>query len=488
MKKVAVYSGTSNLYGYMVTAAKSLMINSDIEKIYFLIENSKFPYSLPDNIECIDVSGQEYFDKDGPNMDKSHFTYMAYMRGVLAKLFPQYDTILSLDVDTIVDQDISDIWDFDISDYYFCAGKELAKSHDDFVYYNTGVCLFNLKKIREDKIDDKVIEMINSKSLPCPEQDAFTELCQGHVLEMPCEYNATRYTIETRHPKIIHYAGMRNWFDQPEVKEYAKYDFDDIKRHTVSKKSTHRSRIETMYMIHACNERMWYVHEFLIPSLEEQGISKDNIIIWNDKDGKGNLESFMQSMKWIGETQLYLGGIWHIQDDVVISKDFAEITQKYDRGIVCGFCNERFDGGNVNLVGIVPVLNMWLSFQCMRIPNNYAKGCADWYYNKVVPENLHSEFTADGKHDDALFRLYMMENHSGEVSHNMIYNIVDHVDYLIGGSLINKQREGIRKAYRWEEPERVEELKSKLKEREQNARSKTPSKRKHGRNGMRKVR
>ena len=32
-------------------------------------------------------------------------------------------------------------------------------------------------------------------------------------------------------------------------------------------------------MIHACNERMWYVNEYLVPSMTAQGIGKDNIIV-----------------------------------------------------------------------------------------------------------------------------------------------------------------------------------------------------------------
>ena len=42
--KVAVYAGTKNLYSEMATAAKSLANNSSVDLIYFLIEDSEFPY------------------------------------------------------------------------------------------------------------------------------------------------------------------------------------------------------------------------------------------------------------------------------------------------------------------------------------------------------------------------------------------------------------------------------------------------------------
>ena len=44
------------------------------------------------------------------------------------------------------------------------------------------------------------------------------------------------------------------------------------------------------YMIHCCPKRMWYVEEYLIPSMLRQGIDRDSIIIWNDNKG-GEIKS-----------------------------------------------------------------------------------------------------------------------------------------------------------------------------------------------------
>ena len=48
------------------------------------------------------------------------------------------------------------------------------------------------------------------------------------------------------------------------------------------------------YVIHACPDRMWYVDGFLLPSLLEQGICRDDILIWNDEERKGNLWAAME--------------------------------------------------------------------------------------------------------------------------------------------------------------------------------------------------
>ena len=53
--RAAVYNGTRNLYENMLAAAKSLLVHSNVEKIYFLIEDDIFPYDLPPEIECINV-------------------------------------------------------------------------------------------------------------------------------------------------------------------------------------------------------------------------------------------------------------------------------------------------------------------------------------------------------------------------------------------------------------------------------------------------
>ena len=104
--RTAVYTGTRNLYPYMISAAKSLLIHSNVEQIYFLIEDDVFPYDLPPKTHTINVSNQQYFKKDGPNF-KSEFTYMALIRVALTKIL-QEDIVLSLDVDTIVNENISD--------------------------------------------------------------------------------------------------------------------------------------------------------------------------------------------------------------------------------------------------------------------------------------------------------------------------------------------------------------------------------------------
>lgn len=226
--KVAVYTGSRNLYVDMATAVKSLLLNSDVDIVYFLIEDDTFPFKLPECVKTINVSNQTFFPADGPNM-KSQYTYFAMMRATLCHLFPEIDKILSLDVDTIVDKDISNIWDIDLGDNYFAASKEAHRSYEGLLYTNIGVTLYNLKELRNGKADE-VIETLNRRRYTYVEQDVFNYLCQGRILELSSSYNVNNWTAPTEDKKIIHYAGIKKYQGFPEYLKYQGIPFSDIRR------------------------------------------------------------------------------------------------------------------------------------------------------------------------------------------------------------------------------------------------------------------
>jgi len=216
------------------------------------------------------------------------------------------------------------------------------------------------------------------------------------------------------------------------------------------------------YMIHAAPPRMWYVDEFLIPSMIAQGIHRDDIEVWIDTDGKGNLFSCMESFRMCGKQD---GGIWHLQDDVIISRDFAARTKEHDLGIVCGFACKNFGAQSQN-IGRVPAVFMWYSFQCIRIPNDLAGECADWFYSEAQHRTKYVQLIAERKHDDQFWRDFINERHRELWVTNLAPNIVDHVDYLIGGTLINRLRSiKINRAAFWEEEYLVKRLSEQLKKR-----------------------
>ena len=225
----AVYSGTRNLYKNMITAAKSLLIHSNVEKVYFLIEDDTFPYDLPQEVECINISNQTFFPQDSPNF-KNVLTYMVLIRATYPKIFSQLDKILSIDVDTIVNENISNLWDLDLTDYYIAAVEEEKLSKVEGSYFNMGVAMLNLKKMREDNKDDELIAALNTYWYRYGEQDCFNELLRGHVLILPSDYNVCIQAREPLHERITHFAGIYKLELFPHFDYYQSLPLNKIER------------------------------------------------------------------------------------------------------------------------------------------------------------------------------------------------------------------------------------------------------------------
>ncbi len=208
----------------------------------------------------------------------------------------------------------------------------------------------------------------------------------------------------------------------------------------------------TKYLIHAMPKRMWYVEEYLIPSLITQGIEKDHILVYNDDKCEGNLRACMSAFSMVDDDD---HGTWHLQDDVCVCKDFKERTEKFDNGLVCGFSSELYDGPG--RVGAVSVFDMWFSFPCIRIPNRYARECSEWVTKYIIGNPVYREFWKNGVNDDWSFRMYLQSFHKEDMALNLAPNLVEHVDYLMGGGT-GKVREKPCRAQYWEDHDSVKAL------------------------------
>lgn len=226
--KHAAYFGTREVYGDMETSAKSLVANSDVDKVHFFIEDAEFPHELPSIVECHDVSGQQYFEPGGANYN-TPYTYMTMMRAALCHVLPDVDVVLSLDTDTVCIGDASGAWDVDVDGCYLAATPESwATFRPGLFYCNTGVSLFSLKKLRDGKADE-IIDVLNRHYFRWPEQDAINYLCQGRIADMPPIYNWCPWVIQGdwKHPRIVHYAAQNDWRGKPPVVKYRETEWTE---------------------------------------------------------------------------------------------------------------------------------------------------------------------------------------------------------------------------------------------------------------------
>ena len=227
--KHAAYCGTRNIYEDMLTSAKSLVANSSVDHVWFIIEDDKFPYELPPFVHTVNVKNQQWFKADNPNMT-SQFTYMAMMRIALCHVLPDVDKVLSLDADTVVLQNADGLWDTPLDGCYLAASEEWHRTRDGLQYCNFGVVLYNLDMLRDGKADE-CIEVLNKRKYSWVEQDVGNYLCQGRIAPLPKRYNSCWWTDKNApNPAIKHYAGIKrhNWINEPEVAYYRSLNWNDV--------------------------------------------------------------------------------------------------------------------------------------------------------------------------------------------------------------------------------------------------------------------
>lgn len=211
------------------------------------------------------------------------------------------------------------------------------------------------------------------------------------------------------------------------------------------------------YMIHTMPARYWYVTDHLIPSMLQQGIKFSDIDVYLDTNGDGCLRSTLKSFKQLPKD----GYTWHLQDDVILASNFHEtIFENYDLPfpvyrVVCGFASV-YDEGEP---GKVHPKDMWYSFPCIMISNKLAHEFVDFVVNDIDENDCIR--IANNMFDDWLFKQFMFKKHPEEEILNVAPNLVNNIDYLIGGSTISKREEKIESLY-WDESKLIEELKEKM--------------------------
>lgn len=103
--------------------------------------------------------------------EKSHVSNTALLKFHIPTLLKDEDKTLYLDGDTIIQKDFEKIFETDIDGNYLGAVEDLLGTYNDGYstlmlrlglkerrYFNSGVMLLNLKKIRQDSIEEKLVD------------------------------------------------------------------------------------------------------------------------------------------------------------------------------------------------------------------------------------------------------------------------------------------------------------------------------------------
>ena len=236
-------------------------------------------------------------------------------------------------------------------------------------------------------------------------------------------------------------------------------------------------------LIHTCESRSWYVYDHLIPALLQQGIEPPRLHVYLDRNTT-NLNAFLSSLR--ESTEIHTAATWHLQDDVLPSSTFATTIEKIDEEysphiVIAGFASFYC---KASPPGFVPARELWYSFPCIRISNALISDFLSWYETdfKNDGNTSHQSWIKKEKFDDSIFKVYIetrekqekeekeIENilhgtpwEDNEVSfYNYAPNLVNHVDYLLGGSIVNKARRKNSTSIYWDEKEYLKEWEEKV--------------------------
>ncbi len=196
------------------------------------------------NIEFISVNSSDFdtcpmLKDENPKYSSYHVTKPTYFRFKLPTYLPLIEKVLYLDCDIIAMNSLSDLYNTDIQDYYTAMIPDIDSSQESerlqlAEYFNAGVMLINLKKWREENIQDKLFGFANENRsiILWQDQDVFNLVFKNNIKPLPHKWN---YQIDhdQKHKQvlqkdteinILHFAGrFKPWLNYNGCKDFEAY-------------------------------------------------------------------------------------------------------------------------------------------------------------------------------------------------------------------------------------------------------------------------
>lgn len=187
------------------------------------------------NIEYIQMNNDDF-----NNMSEG-ISIVSNYRLKIASLKPQLDKILFLDSDVIITNSLEELWNTDLEDNYIAAvvdpGTKLQYEYtlaDKELFpdrrFNTGVILANLKKWRDDDVENKILEGMvwySQKYFSWPDQNIMNMVFKNKIIELSPRYNCCPILAQQNlyqeegvwekasdNPIIIHFCGIPKYWEE----------------------------------------------------------------------------------------------------------------------------------------------------------------------------------------------------------------------------------------------------------------------------------
>ena len=247
-----LYCGSKNMFDGVMTSVLSILKRSEYEGAYnFYIYtmdlsdiNPEFTPITDDAVEFLnDIAiGFHYKNRvikvDLTELYKKEFgAYQSnepysLLKLLIDKVPNMPEKLLSLDIDVLFNKDIRLLYDIDVTDYEYAASKE----HMSFKI-NTGVLLFNLNKINETKMLEKIRSLLtNNKGNLDIESALYKSTLSNKILSHRFneQKNMNKNTVIRHFSKKLfwlpypHTENIKQWDIINMYKKYGYHQFDDI--------------------------------------------------------------------------------------------------------------------------------------------------------------------------------------------------------------------------------------------------------------------
>lgn len=208
----SIITNASKDYQYQIIVLNT-GLNDESTSLLKSLENENFSIEFKDvrmNLQKIagDLSIRDYYTKT------------TYYRLFIAELFPQFEKCLYLDCDTIITGDISELYNTNIGENLvgavpdasvqvtpeFIEYTENALGIDHGDYFNAGVLIMNLRKMREESFEEEFISLIEKYSFEvAQDQDYLNTLCHNQVFYLNGAWNTMPFGKYNNDAKLIHF-------------------------------------------------------------------------------------------------------------------------------------------------------------------------------------------------------------------------------------------------------------------------------------------
>ena len=158
----------------------------------------------------------------------THVSKASLLKYYIAEAFPELDKALYIDSDVLVLHDLNALFQTNIEGKYLAAVKDPSWFFENMhvvelnldergFYFNSGVMLMNLDKIRKDGLKEKLEAYTNNNFRTYMDQDAFNVVVGDDVVLLDFENNAINFFFEHIDLATMNRFYNRNWKDIKEV-------------------------------------------------------------------------------------------------------------------------------------------------------------------------------------------------------------------------------------------------------------------------------